>query len=107
VAFQISKYHLEFQDVPSSGYAQSPLSQFLVEIDDSAKTLQTGNSTSTITVGIYSGPSGATLFGTLTAVVNDGIAEFGNVSPDFVGAYILEATGESLSPGQSPTIAVS
>jgi hypothetical protein len=54
-----------------------------------------------ISVGLFGGPSGTTLFGTKTAVPSSGIATFNTLSANSVGTYRLAASASGMNNGGS------
>ena len=57
---------------------------------------------STVTLSIHTGPTGATLAGTFTAAVSNGVATFNDLILDTAGAYTLTATDGALSVVSDP-----
>ena len=55
---------------------------------------------------ITSGPAGATIGGTTSATLSNGVATFSNVVLDKAGDYVLHVTSGNLIPGDSSTITV-
>ena len=64
-------------------------------------------SNSNVTIAINSGPTGATLGGTLTIAAVNGVATFSNLSLATAGSYTLKATSASLTLGTSGSITIS
>jgi uncharacterized repeat protein (TIGR03803 family) len=60
----------------------------------------------TVTLSIASGPSGATLGGTLTATATNGVATFSGITFTKAGTYTLTAASSGLTSGTSTTITV-
>ena len=60
----------------------------------------------TVSLTITSGPGGASIGGTTTATLTNGVASFGNVVLDKAGDYVLHVTSGNLIPGDSSTITV-
>ncbi len=78
----------------SAGVAISPAVTVAVE-DQYGNTVATDSSN--VTMAIASGPSGATLGGTLTVAAVDGIATFSDLSLALAGNFTLQATDGSLT----------
>ncbi len=77
-----------------------------VDVDDAFGNLVTTNS-STITVGIASGPSGAKVSGSASAAASGGVAMLGGVILDTAGNYTLKFSDGSLTSATSSSFAVS
>jgi uncharacterized repeat protein (TIGR03803 family) len=60
----------------------------------------------TVTLSIASGPTGATLGGTLTATATNGVATFSGITFTKAGTYTLTASGSGLTSATSATITV-
>jgi uncharacterized repeat protein (TIGR03803 family) len=76
-----------------------------IDLEDSASNLATTNN-STVMLAIKSGPAGASLAGTATAVAANGIATFSNLSLATPGAYTFIATDGSLASATSVSFTV-
>ena len=65
-----------------------------VKIEDQFGNVVTSDSTDTVTVGIASGPGGASFAGTstLTVTANTGVATFNNLRLNTAGSYTLSET---------------
>ncbi|HEY8174926.1 MAG TPA: Ig-like domain-containing protein [Gemmatimonadaceae bacterium] len=59
-----------------------------------------------VSVGLFGGPSGTTLFGTKTAVPSSGVATFNTLSTNSVGTYRLAASASGMSNGGSSPFTV-
>jgi hypothetical protein len=83
---------LVFASEPSSNAAGATLNGSVVVdvMDASGHVLTTGHET--ITLGIYSGPTGGKLIGTLHATTVDGVATFHDLSLGKAGTYVLKAS---------------
>jgi hypothetical protein len=94
-----------------SGTAGQPLSTFKVAVEDQFGNVVTSDNTSTVTVAINTGPTGATFdsASTLTATVHNGVATFDNVILDTAGSYTLSATdsNSAVTTAVSGTVTVS
>jgi hypothetical protein len=77
-----------------------------VDVEDAAGAIVTTN-TSPITLAIASGPTGATLGGTVTESAVDGVATFSDITISSAGSFTLTATDGSLTQTTSSTFAVS
>jgi hypothetical protein len=62
--------------------------------------------TSTVTIGIASGPAGFTSGSTLTATASGGVATFSNLNLQTAGTYTLRATDGSLTSATTGSIVV-
>ncbi len=84
---------------PATATIGRPMSPALVfnVVDNSNNTVVTDN-TQLVTLAIASGPEGATLSGTTTVRVVNGLATFTNVSVNLAGTYVLVAVGGDLTP---------
>jgi photosystem II stability/assembly factor-like uncharacterized protein len=91
---------------PLSDLAGQTLNSVKVAIEDRFGNVETANSTSTITIGIASGP-GTFASGTRTVTVAGGIATFGNLVIDKAGAYKLSAACTGLTTVISNSFTVS
>jgi hypothetical protein len=76
-----------------------------VEVVDSLGNLASSN-TSTITMSIGTGPSGATLGGTVSAKAVAGIATFSNLILTKAGSYMLKASDGSLASATSASFKI-
>jgi hypothetical protein len=101
-----SPTELAFAEQPTNTSAGSTISAVTVDIDNSNASVNTG-ANSDVTLSIASGPSGATLSGTVTVQADDGIATFNNLSIDSAGTFTLEATDSSLTPATSDSFTIS
>jgi hypothetical protein len=90
-----SKIHFSTQP-PAKTTAGVALAPFAVTLKDAFGNVAAKNS-STVTLSINTGPDGATLSGTFTAAISDGVATFNDVILDAAGEYTLTATDGSLS----------
>jgi hypothetical protein len=59
-----------------------------------------------ITIAIHSGPPGAAIGGTATAIAQSGVATFAGLSLDAAGNYVLAATATGATPATTTTINV-
>jgi beta-glucanase (GH16 family) len=87
-----------------TGTAISPA--ITVDVQDADNNL-VATDDSIVTLAIASGPTGATLSGTLTAQAVNGVATFGNVSLNVAGTFNLIATDASLATSTSTSFVVS
>jgi len=99
-----------FTQVPSSGTAGQTLGTVQAAIKDAYGNVETADNNDQITVSVNSGPS-TQLGGSLTAMVQAGIATFSNLLLDTSGSYTLAAQanlsgGGTLGPVVSSSIAV-
>ena len=62
--------------------------------------------TSTVTLGISTGPTGGVLSGTVAVAAKAGVATFSNVQIKMAGSYALKATDGALASAKSSTIKV-
>ncbi len=76
------------------------LSPIVFEVQDQFGNVITSD-TSTVTLGIASGPGGAVLGGTTTVTPVDGVVTFTAIKPSTAGTYTLSATAAAL-PVQTP-----
>ena len=67
-----------------------------IDVDDVTGSIVSTDSSS-VTLAIASGPSGATLGGTVTVAAINGVATFSNLHPSIAGNYTLTATDGSLT----------
>ena len=86
-----------------AGQAISP--QVAVQIEDQFGNVETGDNTSTLSLSIASGPSGATFAGgsTTTATVQAGVATFTTLILDTIGTYTLQGSDASPALITSPS----
>jgi uncharacterized repeat protein (TIGR03803 family) len=96
---------LAFAASPGSATAGNTLKSAVVDVENSAGQIVTSDS-STVTLSIISGPSGAKLGGTVTATANKGIATFSNLVLNTAGTYVLKATDGSLASGNTVAFTV-
>jgi hypothetical protein len=83
---------LAFSAQPVGAPAGTPLAtQPVVQLKDGNGNLATGDSTHTVTVALTT-PNGATLAGTRTVTLVNGVATFAGLSVDRIGSYTLTAT---------------
>ncbi len=94
---------LVYLQQPSSGLVGSSINPAVtVEEVDQYGNVLTNDNTSKVTVSLGSNPGGATLSGTETETVTNGIAAFSNLSLNVAGnGYILVATDGSISATSS------
>ncbi len=99
--------HLWFVTQPATtaaGAAISPAVQVAI-VDVGGNTVTT--STGSVTLALGAGPAGGTLSGTKTVAAVNGVATFGNLSIDKVGAgYKLEATAAGVIGATSNSFAI-
>jgi hypothetical protein len=87
-----SIHQLAFEAQPTTTVAGSTISPSVtVQVQDQYGNLVTSDSSSVITMAIFSGPT-STLGGTLTQTSSSGIVTFNNLVIDAVGNYVLLAT---------------
>ena len=96
---------LAFAASPSGATAGKALGSVVVDVENSAGPVVTSDS-STVTLGIVSGPSGAKLGGTVSVTANKGIATFSNLLLDTAGTYVLKATDGSLASSNTTSFTV-
>jgi predicted outer membrane repeat protein len=85
--------HLLFLQQPTDTAAGQTISPVMVEVVDAFGNVETGDNSDTITLSLGANPSGGTLSGTLTVVVVNGVATFGDLSIDLAGTgYTLHAS---------------
>jgi uncharacterized protein (DUF697 family) len=77
----------------------------LVVVEDQSGNVVSSNSE--VTLSLKRGPSGATLLGTTTVAVQNGSANFGDLSLDETGVYKLMATDGSLAAAKSVKFTIS
>ncbi|HKW49504.1 MAG TPA: hypothetical protein VJN70_18760, partial [Gemmatimonadaceae bacterium] len=113
VAFQVScvapqATHLAFSVQPSNATAGSAISPAVqVRTLDASGTVATSYS-GTITIALGSSPSGATLSGTTTVSVVNGVATFSNLTLTKAGSgYTLTASASGLTGATSASFGVS
>ena len=87
--------------VAAAGASQS----FSVSLENFAGTVDAGNDAN-VTLSIASGPSGATLGGTLTASAVNGVASFTGITLSEAGTYTLDASSAGLVSDISAPISV-
>jgi uncharacterized delta-60 repeat protein len=97
---------LAFAQQPASTTTSSTLAPVTVDVENSAGTLLTGD-TSNVTLAIASGPNGATLGGTPTVAASGGVATFSNLSFATAGTYTLTATDGSDTSATSTSFTIS
>jgi hypothetical protein len=85
---------LAFTTEPAGAKAGKTLAPVVVEIQAAGNALQTSD-TSAVTLAIESGPSGATLLGTLTVNAVGGVATFNDLSIDTAGTFTLTASDDT------------
>ena len=96
-----SATRLAFAVQPKSAIAGATLSPAItISVLDSKGHLVT-NDNSSVTIAIASGPAGASLSGTLTVPVHNGLAIFSDLSLTKAGKYTLRATDGSLKSALS------
>jgi parallel beta-helix repeat protein/predicted outer membrane repeat protein len=78
---------------------------FVVDVEDGGGNIITSDS-STVTLSIFSGPTGATLLGTVSLAAVNGVATFNNLTLDIAGSYRLTASDGSLAAGTSALFTV-
>jgi len=99
---------LLFQQQPTD----TPIGQTItpavtVAVVDQQGNVMTNDNTDTVTLTIGTNPSFASLNGTLTVTVHNGIATFNDLSLDQVGnGYTLHATGPGLTAANSATFRI-
>ncbi len=95
-----------FTTEPSNGTTSNPLRSVKVSVED-----QYGNvvktDTSAITLAIDTGPTGATLGGTLAVAVVNGVAVFNGLTLADTGTYTLDASDGSLTGATSDSFVIS
>ncbi|MGA2266101.1 MAG: LEPR-XLL domain-containing protein [Phycisphaerae bacterium] len=98
---------LAFLQSPTSTKAGSVINPAVtVELLDANGNVATADASS-VALAIASGPTGATLGGTATAKVVNGVATFNNLTLAKVGAYTLKATDGSLKAVTSASFTIS
>jgi uncharacterized delta-60 repeat protein len=94
-----------FTQQPLDTMTIDPLAPVIVSIEDSTGTVLT-TATSSVTLAIASGPTGATLAGTTTVTAVNGVATFIGLSISTPGTYTLSATTSVASTGTSATFKI-
>ncbi len=97
--------HAAFTVQPASTAAAGAALRLTVALEDGSGRIDTTQS-STVTVSVASGPSGATLIGTASAVAVAGVATINAAALTKVGTYTLRATATGLTAATSTAIAV-
>lgn len=101
---------LVFATQPVDTTAGATMSGISVDVEDASGNLVLADG-STVTLSIATGPTGAAIDGTATAVVSNGVATFNNLIFDTAGTYTLSATdtdgGTTLTPATSNSFTVS
>ena len=82
------------------------LAPFDVTVEDPFSSIVTSD-TSTVTLQIALGPTGALLGATSTATVVNGVATFSSVALSVAGTYVLEATDGTLTTATSTSFVIS
>jgi hypothetical protein len=59
-----------------------------------------------VDLAVKTGPNGATIGGTTTATISNGVATFSGVILDTIGSYVLVASSGNATPGDTNTIKV-
>ena len=97
-------HHVAYLTQPANGSLTSPAVTFIVAIEDHAGNVTTGDSTSTLTLSIATGPGGATLActGTNTQTVSSGATLF-QCTLDTAGDYTITATPNPVGPPVAAT----
>ncbi|MDD5441605.1 MAG: hypothetical protein PHZ27_05305, partial [Candidatus Omnitrophica bacterium] len=103
-----SAYKLAFATQPGDSYPREELSvQPVVAIQDEYGNTVTADSTTSVTVGIISNPSGGTLSGTTSAQASSGISTFTDLSIDKSGElYALQASASGLVSATSSSFTI-
>ncbi|HUY31916.1 MAG TPA: hypothetical protein VMV69_03985 [Pirellulales bacterium] len=83
--------HLAFTSQPANTTAGQTFS-IIVSEEDASNQVVSSAAGDTVTLAIASGPTGATLGGTLRATVSSGVATFNGLSLTTAGQYTLSAT---------------
>jgi hypothetical protein len=97
---------LVFAQQPTAGTHGTALSPgVIVDVEDAYGNIVTSDN-STVTLGVYSGPSGATIGGTLVIHVVKGVATFGKLTVSKTGTYTFDAIDGKLASAVSRGIAV-
>ena len=91
--------------VPTIGTAGSALTAIEATVQDAFGNTVTLN-TSTVTMGIASGPAGFTSGSTLTATAVNGVATFNTLILNTTGTYTFTATDGSLTPATTGSITI-
>ena len=87
---------LAFSAPPTVAFAREPLaSPITLDVEDSGGNLVSTDNSS-VTLGIASGPAGATISGTLTVAALNGVATFTGLTFKTPGTYTLKATDGSM-----------
>ncbi|HEY1685794.1 MAG TPA: hypothetical protein VGG19_13595, partial [Tepidisphaeraceae bacterium] len=86
---------LSVSQQPSNGLTFNALSPVAIQVTDQYGNLVDGAS---VTLAPASGPSAATLGGTLTVATTGGLATFNDLTLDRAGSYTLSASDGNLSP---------
>ena len=82
---------LGFTQLPVKPVVNSAISPIVVSLENQNGKVVASDDAE-VTLSIRSGPSGATLTGTLTATASNGVATFGSLTLSAVGTYTLLAT---------------
>jgi hypothetical protein len=98
---------LNFRQQPAAVAAGAQLANAVtVAVADSLGNTVTG-ATNTITLGITSGPAGATVNGTVSQAAVSGVATFADIAFPKSGTYTISATSTDLATATSSSFAVS
>ena len=97
---------LAFQQQPSNITAGNTMPDVTVDVEDSTGALDTADD-SYVTISIATGPSSATLSGTLTVQAVNGVATFGDLSITTAGTYSVEVVDGDLLGAVSNSFTVS
>jgi hypothetical protein len=96
---------LVYGTAPAAATAGAKLTAFTVKVEDKFGNVVTGNSSS-VTIGIGTGPTGATVAGTATVSASSGVATFSAFKLNTAGNYTLKATDGLLTPVTSAAVAI-
>ncbi len=96
---------LVYGTAPAAATAGTALTAFTVKVEDKFGNVVTGNSSS-VTIGIGTGTTGAAVTGTATVAASSGVATFSAFKLRTAGNYTLKATDSALTPATSAPIAI-
>ncbi len=89
-----------FTGSPASAIAGSSITPVTVSLEDANGNVITGDSTTSVTIGIGTNPNSGTLSGTATVTANSGVATFASLSINKAGVgYTLSAAASGYSNG--------
>jgi hypothetical protein len=96
---------IAFAPLPANLGAGAPVSPIVVQVTDRYGNLVT-NSDENVTLSLVSGPSGATLTGTTSVGLQNGLATFDNLTLSVVGKYTFKAVLSGLPAVISAPVSV-